>query len=271
MSQLTNPHYLYVYSGVATQDQMVDYIKECLIQFQNVLKGSKIEKTFLVNVVRKYDGTYQNHSYLWFKSEKTASLFLNKDLSGNERLDEVPDPEHDVSEADRIFQDFLNAKMPEGARWEDIVEEEERLLKNTIQRTKKTPKQPMIEFPVIIPNDEQKMKYPDLDKIKPDFFPCKIFTRPGYLYNKLYAIHITKDVQESVIRKAYEPFATKREGEGKDAKKYPIVHIDRRTAPHSATVSFAPGTMDAVFAMMMVKKVAITEKCMLNFDLYREN
>lgn len=266
--QLSNPHYLYLHSGIATQNQIKTYIESLLLQFEKCLHV-KLNKEFLVNTVTKFDGTPLNHSYVWFRSVQSADLFLNKDLDGKERFTEYPDPNHDTSEEEIRYEEFMALPTPIGARWEDLVEMEETLKLKTIQNTIKIPKERFIPFCGIEPNAEQKLKHPDLKLIDIDFFHCKINGRRNLSTSKLFAIHVAKDVTEAQIRKHFEPFVTKKDAH--DKKDYPLVHIDRKSNPHSVIVSYSPGSMDGIFALCMVKKIAVNEKCTLNFDLYREN
>lgn len=272
MNQLSNHHYLYLHSSIATQAQVHAYIASLIESFEKVLQV-KLDKEFIVNSVFKFDGTPLKHSYVWFKSVQTADLFLNKDLQGKDRIDEFPDPDHDTSKEERLFQEFLAAPTPIGAKWVDLVEEEEKLYKKTLKIMIQRPKTRLVSLPGIVPSIEQKTKDPSLEKIDVEFYPCKIFGRSNVSYNKLFAIHVAKDVTESQIRKHFEPFAITKSTTscGKHTKEYPHVYIDRKSNPNSVTVSYHPGSMDGIFALCMVKRVAVNEKCTLNFDLYREN
>ena len=272
MNQLSNPHYLYLFTSVATQEQVTSYIANLLCSFEETL-NFKLDKTFIVNTVFKYDGTPCKHSYVWFKSVQTAGLFLNKDLDGKDRMTEIPDPEQDTTQAEIDYYNFMMAPTPMGARWEDLVETEEKLLKRTHKIMVQKPLPFYITFPGFPLNEEQRLLYPDIEKVEVEFYPCKLFGRPNVSYNKLYAVHVSKDVSESQIRKHFEPFASIKSNctHQRGAKEYPLVHIDRKSNPNAVLVSYHPTTMDGLFALCMVKKIVLTEKCTLNFDLYREN
>lgn len=268
MNQLSNRHYLYLHSSIATQTQVYQYIQSLMEEFEKVL-NVKLNKEFIVNTVHKYDGTPLKHSFVWFKSIQSAELFLNKDLEGKDRAEEYPDPNHDTSEEEKRFQEFMNSPTPVDARWEDLVDEEEMLYNKTIKNKIKKPQNPLIQYPGITPSSDQLEKNPDLQNIDVEFYSCKVYGKPNCSYHKLFAIHVAKDVSEAQIRKHFIPFATTKNVHEK--KDYPLVHIDRKSNPHSVTISYCPGSMDAVFALCMVKKVFVQDKCTLNFDLYREN
>lgn len=269
MNQLYNPHYLYLHSGIATQSQVKSYILSLIDQFEVVL-GTKLNKEFIVNTVTKFDGTPLKHSYVWFKSESVAGLFLNKDLEGNDRVEQYPDPNHDTTESEKKFQEFMSESFPLGAKWVDLVETEEQLYRNTIKKLITRPKECLVPFVGIIPTEDQKLKNPDMGMISVEFYTCKINGRSNVSYSKLFAVHVAKDVTEAQIRKYFEPFATNKSYNTKK-QEYPIVQIDRKSNPHSVTVNYCPSTMDGIFALSMVKKVVIHERCTLNFDLYRQN
>ena len=269
MNQLSNPHYLYLHSSIASQAQVKSYILMLIQKFEKTL-GTKLEKDFIVNTVTKFNGTPLRHSYVWFKSVQTAGLFINKDLEGKDRVEEVPDPEHDTSLAIKEYQEFLGTPTPIGARWEDLVDIEEKLLKNTIRRNVQRVLPPLFTFPLIEPTEQQKTNFPDVENIEISFFPYKIPSRSNVSFNKLYATHVARDVSESQIRKYFEPFATSRVSDHQNVT-YPKVYIDRKANPNSVTVSYTPGSLDGIFALCMIKKIVISEKCTLNFDLYREN
>jgi len=269
MNQLSNPHYLYLHSSIATQSQVHDYILSLIEKFEVVL-DTKLNKEFIVNTVTKFDGTPLKHSYVWFKSEIVAGLFLNKDLEGNDRVEQYPDPDHDTTEAEIKLKEFLNESIPFGSKWVDLVDTEERLQRNTIKNLITRAKERLVPFVGIEPTPEQKLKNPDLGMISVEFYPCKINGRSNVSYSKLFAVHVAKDVTEAQIRKYFEPFATNKSCNTKK-QEYPIVQIDRKSNPHSVTVNYCPSTMDGLFALSMVKKVVIHEKCTLNFDLYRQN
>jgi hypothetical protein len=184
-------------------------------------------------------------------------------------VEEYPDLDHDTTEDEKRLNDFLCQPTQPGDRWEDLTEIEENLVKKTIKRMIRKPMPPMFEFPPIEPTEEQKIKFPEKTKIEISFYPCNITGRKNVSYQKLFAIHVNKDVTEGQIRKHFEPFAITKHAN--DKKDYPLVHIDRKSCPTSVVVSYAPCSMDGIFALCMVKKVLINEKCTLNFDLYREN
>lgn len=265
MNPISNPHYLYLHSSIATQSQVTELIQKTIRSFESYY-DKKFNKEFVVNTVTKYDGTPLKHSYVFFKSDLLANLFINKDIEGNERTVEMPDPDHDVSQDVKLFNDFMMAPTPLGCSWVDLVEQEEDLYKKTIQRNVKRALPPVVSIGTIEPTPEQRSKYPDISEIVVTFYPCRIPVRSGYSFSKLYAVHVSKDVTDSQIRRHFEPFST-----SKKDKKYPIVYIDRKSNPSCVTVSFDSCTFDGIFALVMAKKLVISEKCTLNFDLYREN
>jgi hypothetical protein len=244
---------------------LTEHIQKGIRLFESYY-GRKFNKEFIVNTVTKYDGTPLKHSYVFFKSEQLANLFINKDLDGNDRIIEMPDPDHDTTQDIKNFQDFMMKPTPTPCDWVELVEEEEVLYRKTIQRNVRRPLVPVVNMGTVCPTPEQKDRHPDITEITVTFFPCKIPVKAGYSYSKLYAIHVSKDVSDSQIRKHFEPFST-----SKKDKKYPIIYIDRKNNPTSVTVSFEPCSFDGIFALVMAKKLIVSEKCTLNFDLYREN
>ena len=268
MNQTTNPHFLYLHSSIATQLQVYDYIQRCIGLFEEYF-NEKFNREVIVNVVTKYDGTPLNHSYVWCKSVEVVNLLLNRTKDGIDRTEDYPDPEHDTTEAEEELVQFFMQSTPLDCSWVDLVEEEEMLVSKTMKRLIKRQMKPLVDFGVIEMTLEQKTKYPDMKDIHVKFMPLRVPVRAGYCYHKLFANHISKDVTDNQIKKYFEPFCSEKKNVH-DKRNYPIINIDRKSNPTSVMVTYQPASMDGVFAVLMNKKVVLSEKCTLNFDLYRE-
>jgi len=269
MSSHTNPNYLYLHSSIATQKQVTAYTIKCIEKLEDVL-GEPLNKEIHVNTVTKYDGTPLKHSYIWFKSSETANLLLNKNKDGTDRIEECVDPTHDTTEAERELEKFFLTPNTNGISWVDLVEIEEKLVANTVKRTIKKKKEPLVNFGYVEMTEEQKVKYPSMEHIEITFYPIKIPNRYGFSNHKLLAHFVPKEVSEQDIRVHMERYASEKKVVW-DKKNYPIVHIDRKSNPSNVLVTFQPSTNDAVFACLMVKRLVVSEKCILNFDLHKEN
>jgi hypothetical protein len=267
MNYISNPNFIYAHTSIATNDQLRSYVLRCIDRLEEYFQ-EKLNREFEVNVITKYDGTFLNHAFIWFKSVELANLLQNKTKDGQERFQEVPDMDHDTSEAEQNLQNFYGLATPIGARWEKLVEEEEYLISKTQKRNIKVPLPPVVDFGTIDPSDEQKMKNPDQKPIEVSFYHCRIPIKNGFSFHKLYANHCPKDVNERSIRKYFEKFV----GEQKDMhskKSYPIVTVDKRSGNCSIMVCFHPLSMDALFINLMSKKVVIDQNT-YNFELYKE-
>jgi hypothetical protein len=269
MNHISNPHFLYLHSSIATQNQVYNYVQKCISLLEDYFE-EKFDKEIIVNTVTKHDGTPLNHSYVWCKSIKVVNILLNRTKEGVDRVEEYPDPEHDTTEDEQRLLQFFMQPTPFPCSWSDLVEEEERLVAKTIRRTLQKPMKPFVDFGTIELTEEQKKKYSDMKEIHIKFFPLKVPTKRGTSSTKLFALHVTKDVTEKQIRKLFEPFAKDNSKDTHDKKEYPIVYIDRRSNPTSVSVVYQPSTFDGVFASLMNKKVMISDKCTLNFELYKE-
>ena len=267
MTQINNPHYIYAHTSVATQSQVVEYIQRCLDRLDAYF-DIKLDREFQVNTVQKYDGTPLVHSYIWVRSLEVANLLLNKTRDGQERMEEFPDPEHDTTEDEERLQTFYGIPTPLNAKWEDLVEEEEILVNKSKKRTISRPLPYVVDFGVVEPTDEQKIKCPDVKEIQISFYPCRMPLKSGYYYNKLYANHCHADVQEKSIRKYFEKFVPEQK-DPHSKKTYPLIHIDRKSGNGSVMVTFEPSTMDAFFIHLMSKKITI-DSHVLNFELFKE-
>lgn len=282
MNNITNPHFLYLHSSIATQKQVYDYIQRCIGLFEEFL-GEKLDRDIIVNTVTKYDGTPLKHSYVWCRSVEVVNLLLNRTKDGVERTEYAPDPEHDTTEAEKELFDFFMTPTPLDCLWEDLVEEEERLVAKTVKRNVKREMKPLVDFGKIEMTEEQKKKYLEnlesksntsIDivpstEINVKMFHLSIPIRSGYSHHRLFALHVTKDVGEQQLRKYFEPYSSPKKNVY-DKKNYPVIYIDRKSNPTCVTISYQPGTYDAIFALLMNKKIMISEKCMLNFELFRE-
>jgi hypothetical protein len=267
MSQISNPHYLYAHSSVATQSQLVQYIHRCLDRLDQFF-GMKLDREFQVNTVTKYDGTPLLHSYIWVKDIKVANLLINKTIDGKERTEELEDPEHDTTEDEKRLQDFYQTATPMNASWVSLVEEEENLIVKTKKRTIFRPLPHYVSFGTIEPTSEQKIKYPDIKEIVISFFDCSIRLKSGFSYTKLYANHCPKDITEKQIRKYFEKYVPdQKDPHGK--KSYPLIQIDRKSTNGSILLTFQPCSFDVFFIILMAKR-AIIDEHVLNFELYKE-
>jgi hypothetical protein len=270
MNHITNPHFLYLHSSIATQEQMYTYVKKCITLLEEYFQ-EKFDKEIIVNVVTKHDGTPLKHSYIWCKSIEVVNLLLNRTKEGVDRVEDCPDPEHDTTEDElRLFEFFLKP-TPVDCSWVDLVEEEEKLKFKTIKRTIKRPMKPFVNFGCIEMTEEQKINYPDMNEIQIKFFHLKVPTKRGFSCSKLFALNVTKDVTEKQIQKLFEPYVGDQRKITLDKKQYPLVYIDRRSNPTCVSVAYHPTSFDGFFASLMNKKVVISDKCVLNFELYRQN
>jgi hypothetical protein len=276
MNNITNPHFLYLHSSIATQKQVYDYIQQCIGLFEDFL-GEKLNREIIVNTVTKYDGTPLKHSYVWCRSVEVVNLLLNRTKDGMERTENAPDPEHDTTEAENDLIEFFMTPTPLDCLWSDLVEEEERLVSKTVKRNVKRQMKPFVDFGTIEMTEEQKKKYLDSSETKSTpsteiqvkMFHLSIPIRAGYSHHRLFALHVSKDVSEQQLRKYFEPYSSLKKNIY-DKKNYPVIYIDRRSNPTCVTISYQPATYDAIFALLMNKKIMISEKCMLNFELFRE-
>lgn len=269
MNHATNPHFLYLHSSIATQKQVYDYVQRCIGLFEDFL-GEKLNREIIVNTVTKYDGTPLKHSYVWCKSVEVVNLLLNRTRDGVDRTEDMPDPEHDTLAAENDLFEFFIAPTPVDCLWADLVEEEERLISKTLKRIVKRPMKPLVEFGTIEMTDIQKSKYTDMTEIHIKFFNLKVPIRAGYKTFKLFALHVSKDVTEQQLRKYFEPYASEKKSLY-DKKSYPLIHIDRKSNPTSVSITYQPSSWDGIFALLMNKRVVISDKCTLNFDMYRDS
>ena len=267
MNHISNPNFLYLHSSIATQDQVYTYVMKS-IQLLEEYFEEKLDKEIIVNTVTKYDRTPLKHSYVWCRSVEVVNLLLNRTKEGIDRVEEYPDPDHDTTEDEQRLIDFFLTPTPIDCCWVKLVEEEEYLVSKTVKRKVERPMKPFVDFGTIEMTEEQKKKYSDMDVIHIKYFPLKIPIKSGLSTNRLFALHITKDVTEKQIRKLFEPYAS--ENKNSDKKDYPIVYIDRKTNPTSVSVTYHPFSFDGIFAFLMNKRVFISDKCTLNFELYRQ-
>ena len=269
MNQITNPHFLYLHSSIATQNQVYDYVQRCIRLLEDFL-NEKLNKEIIVNTVTKHDGTPLNHSYVWCKSVEVVNLLLNRTKEGVDRVEEQEDPDHDTTVAENDLLEFFLRPTPLEYSWVDLVEEEEILIARTVKRTVQRPMKPYVDFGTVMLTDDQLKKYPQVKDIHIKFFHLKIPMKTGMSTHKLFALHVPKDLSEAQIRKVFEPYVSEKKSIH-DKKNYPLINIDKKANPTCVTVSYQPASFDAIFAILMNKRVIFSEKCSLNFELYRSN
>jgi hypothetical protein len=266
MNNLHNPHFLYLHSSIANQTQVYDYLQRALNALERYYK-KKFDREIIVNTVVKYDGTPLKHSYVWCRSVETANILCNKTPEGQERYEEVEVEDDDSREAEKKLIDFLQMSHPSGTSWVELVEEEERL-DNLIRRNKvKRSLTTVVDFGTIPLSEDQMVKYSqEYESIPVKVFPVGLPSRTGFSSNRLFAYHNSRDIDENQIRKHFEKYATHKK-DPFDKKNYPTVYVDRRSHPTYITVSFHPSSNDGIFALLMNKKLSLSDKCLLSFDL----
>jgi hypothetical protein len=263
---VSNPHFLYCHTSIATQTQVYDYLQRALGALEKFY-GKKFDREMLVNTIFKYDGTPLKHSYVWCRSVETTNVLLNKTPEGQERCEEVEIEDDDTRMAEQKLHEFMITPYPTGASWVEMVDEEERLFNNTKLNKIKRSLKPVVDFGSIPLSEEQMAQYASqYESIPVKIFPVSVPYRSGYSTNRMFAYHHFRDLDENQIRKHFEKYAVHKK-DPHDKKNYPLVFVDRRNSPTYVTVTFHPSSTDGLFAMLMNKKLVMSEKCVLSFEL----
>lgn len=270
MSQQSDSRTLFVRCDTASVKQIEEVFKS-LVNKYNTEFQPETRATFYVNRVENRQGESLGMAFVYITDSKLFHLIQGKNPDGSDRIEYRPDPNWVKSEI---------APLSEDASWADMVEYEE---------AEHCPMIPIVLEPLLTvppykltPEQiaEKRARIISLNKDKPGFdekmvdVPDHAFliVSPAFLSpidekfspNILKAKNVPSWVTPADIKLKFTPFTSNsktvvdRVVKGRHFKEtYPFVNINSEGI---AFVIFDPATLDAPFALYMLKKCVMTKK-----------
>lgn len=270
-------HFLYVETGIATNDQLINSLTSSFASNKSLLKNISLK--FQTNIVTKNDGTTFGYGYLWVEDIKLYNILIGKNEDGSERVSIVDDsswkPDPSII---KQKQDLIKFGIPKGMSWYDATEKEDYLDKMLESPKIKINLPPLLIINPFIYTDIQKLKDPSKTSHNFVFHPATIAPKDDIISTyKIFCPFVPKNLSEKDFKNIFEKFSTSKtiisipDINGKRIQtSYPIISIDRKKQTHTAIISFDPSTYDALFALLMTRKFILPGSCTLYFDHFKE-
>ena len=236
MSMYYDNHTLYVRTGSATYDQILEIFNKAIITYENN-NNLTVSCQCRVNLLKNKEGESLGVAYVHISNPEIFHMILGKNSDGSERISYI-------DSAPPTQKEFTITDSTNWADWDD----------DDIVTTNKIPIQlePLIVLPPYKLNNEQ-FNYLGVSRAYITDLESK------YMPNILKCLHVPKWITKDDIKNKFIPYVSDSETlqdrtiKGKRFKEtYPFVNInDNRVA----FIIFDPSTNDARFALYMTKKL----------------
>lgn len=278
-------------------DQDEDYDNETLIRLLekagiDVPEKQSLECKIRVNLIVNKDGEYYGFGYIHVARKEVYWMLLGKNPDGSDRVLEYLDPNWQPPQAKPANEE---TEKYANMRWYEIVEEED---KNVHPKIKKV-LPPLMVVPGYV-YDEQQYKHhqeiADREGKDPATVPTMGFfelsrayvkdVEPGKIENVLCARQVPPWIPPIAFKQIFRDYVSDKttlhkikrtDSNGDDEwveDTYPMINLvkGRKDAGNIVFITFEPGTKEAMFALLMTRKVTITHpknpslNCVLVFD-----
>lgn len=287
MAQCLDNHTLYIESGVAREDQVMESLKQAISNVERDL-GQTFPCSFKINLIRTKEVAYFGSGYIRVSNPEVYWMLVGCNPDGSSRVEEYPDP--------NWVAPVRSAEKSTTTSWADMVESEE-LQKPPIIRVEK---EPLMELPGY-PYDEQQLKHLRTCAVEDGEDPDTVPTHGYFIITRAHVNPIPQDKLgyvlcsrrvpnwvdiKSAFKSIFGPYVT----DPKlvlEVKQYDTVTVD--TAPvitsivdkkkqpsdpttHTVFVIFDPQVRDASFARVMQRKTRLVHpkdpslRCEIIFD-----
>lgn len=270
-------HFLYVETGIATNEQLINSLTSTFSSHKSLLKNISLQ--FQTNIVTKNDGTTFGYGYLWVEDVKLYNILTGKNEDGSERITLVNDSSW---KPDPLIikqkQDWIQFGIPKGMSWYDATEKEEYLDKMLEPPQIKINLPPLLQINPFKYTDSQKLKDPSKTSDNFVFHPATISPKEDSISTyKIFCPFVPKNLTEKDFNNIFDKFSTSQhkvsipDHTGKRIQSsYPTISIDRKKQTHTAIITFDPTSYDALFALLMTRKLILPGVCTLYFDHFKE-
>ena len=237
---------IYCDSGVATSEQISGCLTKAIKQAEKIL-GHKTNCKFKINLIINREGEYFGFGYIRISSPEIYWMLLGRNSDGSERFEELPDPNWSPP----VIQKEENTKKT----WGEIAEDEESKIRPTIRRNLP----PLVTIPGYEYDEDQLKHLRDL-KDNDEEIPTTGFFEisrgyateqpTGTLRYRLCARNVPDWIPEIAFKSIFSAYS--------NSKDFPKINFaDSKKGGKIVFVTFNPKSDDALFALLMTKKVSI--------------
>ena len=284
---------VYVESGVATQEQVVNCMKKAIADAEKILKVKNSCK-FKVNLILDKEGKYFGFGYIRVSDPRVYWMLLGKNPDGSERVEEKLDPNWKMPSHTHPNEGLSIEEIVEKNKdrsWFDISKEEDLYVQPKI----KVVLPPLVTIPGFLYDKEQIAHLKELQReeqeeedeefVDPAIIEKKLQDipnigyfeisrayasdpEPGMMKNRLCARKVPDWIPAEAFKAIFSFYvsheSTKekvlvRVGNKNVEETYPIVNfVESKNAGKIVFITFDPNTKDALFALLMTKKTHIT-------------
>ena len=240
-------HIIYCDSGVASSSQVSESLKKAIADAEKVLKRTT-NCRFKINLLVNREGEYFGYGYIWVSSEEIYWMLLGRNPDGTERIREYPDPNWSPPSKKEASNGDKN--------WIDIVEDEDAFIQPMIKEALP----PLVTIPGYEYDEEQITHLEELSEDgneipKIGYFEIgrgyAIDAPPGTLRHKICARNVPSWIPENVFKNIFSFYVRDSNND------YPKVNIINSKKGKIVFISFEPGKKDALFTLLMTKKITI--------------
>lgn len=264
-------------SGVATEEQVGDSLKEAIKQAEEIL-GYETNCRYKVNLIVDKDGKYFGFGYIRVSKPEIYWMLLGRNPDGTERIEEYPDP-------DWVPPSPKQNTENENKSWVERIEEEEAYIQPKIKKNL----HPLITVPGYSYDQDQMEHLRDLEKEKGEAADIKNIPSIGYfeisrayatdppagmIRNRICARNVPDWVPIEAFKGIFSPYVSE-ENRGKKGTiyvgnkeitdTYPIVNFvesnsnnnNNKKSGKIVFVTFDAHSKDAIFCLLMTKKTRI--------------
>ena len=213
-------HTIYCDSGVATETQISNSLREAIFEAEKIL-GCTTNCKFKVNLIFNQEGKYYGFGYIRISDPRIYWMLLGSNPDGTERFEEFPDPNWIPPVREKQENSEKTKKT-----WFEIVEEEDAYIQPIIK--KMLP--PLITIPGYEYNEEQIKHLKEVSKEKGENIEipkigCFEITRgyatdpgPGMLKHRICARNIPDWIPLEAFKSIFSFYVSEESKEKKDRK-----------------------------------------------------
>ena len=271
-TRFKDEHVLYVDSGVATQDQVAESLKQTIYKADKIL-GYPTNCRYKVNLIVDKEGKYFGFGYIRVSDPKIYWMLVGRNPDGTERVEEYPDPDWTPpTSKPKTRQENLDSLTQKS--WFELAEEEESFIQPKIKKALP----PLVTIPGY-PYEVEQMKHLielEIEKGIPDpiipdigFFEISraYASDPpsGMLKNRICSRNVPDWIPLQAFKAIFSSYVTDKTKKGTyySGKKeitdtYPMVNfVEVKKGGKIVFITFDPATHDAIFSLLMTKKTKI--------------
>ena len=152
-AQHTNNHTLLVKSGLATDEQLEECLKNFLLKVSRIL-NREIKCQYQSNLIIGRNGRYYGFGYLWLSNPEIYNILLGRNPDGTERIEYTTDP--NWKEPEKPLDEALAEVQYKSSSWADWADEDDEIAEKYKPPTKEVVLQPLLEMSEFFYTEKQK-------------------------------------------------------------------------------------------------------------------